>query len=67
MDDQAFQELLENARLAAAWLKGENTATRITSVGEPDPRKIPVQASHRGRAVQPDASAKTAATLRNQV
>ena len=40
MDDTAFQELLENARLAAAWLKGEDTAARITYVGEPDPREI---------------------------
>jgi hypothetical protein len=39
MDDKAFQELLENTRLAAAWLRGEDTASRITCVGEPDPRE----------------------------
>jgi hypothetical protein len=40
MDDKAFQELLENARLAAAWLKGEDTAARITFVGEPTRGRI---------------------------
>jgi hypothetical protein len=37
MDDKAFQELLENARLAAEWLKGKDTASRVTFVSEPDP------------------------------
>lgn len=40
MDDKAFQELLQNAREAAAWLKGEDTPGRVTFVGEPDPREI---------------------------
>ncbi|MBW3573151.1 MAG: hypothetical protein KY467_18800 [Gemmatimonadetes bacterium] len=40
MDDNAFQELLENTRLAADWLKGKDTAARVTFVGEPDPREI---------------------------
>jgi putative transcriptional regulator len=40
MDDKAFAELLDNARLAAAWLKGKDTAARVTFVGEPDPREI---------------------------
>ena len=40
MDDKAFEELLENARLAAAWLRGEDTASRITFVGEYEPREI---------------------------
>jgi putative transcriptional regulator len=40
MDDKEFAELLENTRLAAAWLKGQDTASRVTFVGEPDPRQI---------------------------
>jgi putative transcriptional regulator len=40
MDDKAFEELLENARLAAEWLKGKDTASRIIFVDEPDPREI---------------------------
>ncbi|HYR12296.1 MAG TPA: helix-turn-helix domain-containing protein [Longimicrobium sp.] len=40
MDDKAFAELLENARQAAAWLKGEEVPGRVTFVGEPDPREI---------------------------
>jgi putative transcriptional regulator len=40
MEVQVFNELLENAREAAAWLKGENMPGRVTFVGEPDPREI---------------------------
>jgi hypothetical protein len=45
MDDKAFQELLENTRLAAEWLKGNDTASRITLVGEPYPRDTRPDAS----------------------
>ncbi len=40
MEVQVFSELLENAREAAAWLKGGDTPGRVTFVGEPDPREI---------------------------
>jgi putative transcriptional regulator len=41
MRDDLFQELLENAREAAAWLRGEHVeGLRITFVGEPDPREV---------------------------
>lgn len=40
MDDKAFAELLDNARQAATWLKGEDPPGRVTFVGEPDPREI---------------------------
>ena len=40
MDDETFEELLDNTRLAAAWLRGEDTVARVTFAGEPDPREI---------------------------
>lgn len=40
MNDELFQELLDNTRQAAAWLRGEDTAAQVTFVGEPDPREI---------------------------
>ena len=39
MRDELFQELLENATLAGAWLRGEDVEpSRVISAGEPDPR-----------------------------
>jgi putative transcriptional regulator len=39
MRDDLFQELLENAKLASAWLRGEDVEpSRVIFVGEPDPR-----------------------------
>lgn len=39
MRDDLFQELLENARLAGAWLRGEDVEpSRVIFVGQPDPR-----------------------------
>jgi putative transcriptional regulator len=39
MRDELFQELLENARLAGAWLRGEDVEpSRVIFVDEPDPR-----------------------------
>ena len=41
MREDLFQELLENARDAAAWLRGEIVeGLRVTFVGEPDPREV---------------------------
>jgi putative transcriptional regulator len=42
MDDKTFNELLEAAREAAAYLRGEIEIepSRIHFVGEPDPREI---------------------------
>jgi putative transcriptional regulator len=41
MDDELFQEILENARQAGAWLRGEDVEpSRVVFVGEPDPREI---------------------------
>ena len=39
MRDDLFQELLENAKLASAWLRGEDVEpSRVIFVGQPDPR-----------------------------
>ncbi|HEX6042536.1 helix-turn-helix domain-containing protein [Longimicrobium sp.] len=41
MRDDLFQELLQNAREAGAWLRGEHVEEiRVTFVGEPDPREV---------------------------
>lgn len=41
MRDDLFQELLENARWAAAYLRGEDVEPgRVTFFGEPDPREV---------------------------
>lgn len=41
MREEAFEELLANARLAGAWLRGEHVeGIHVTFVGEPDPRKV---------------------------
>lgn len=40
MRDDLFQELLENARLAGAWLRGEDVEpSRVIFVGQPNPRE----------------------------
>jgi putative transcriptional regulator len=39
MRDDLFQELLENAKLASAWLRGEDVEpSRVIFVDQPDPR-----------------------------
>lgn len=39
MRDHLFQELLENATLAGAWLRGEDVEpSRVIFMGQPDPR-----------------------------
>jgi putative transcriptional regulator len=39
MRDDLYQELLENARLAGAWLRGEDVKpSRVIFVDQPDPR-----------------------------
>lgn len=39
MRDDLFQELLENAKLASAWLRGADVEpSRVIFVGQPDPR-----------------------------
>jgi putative transcriptional regulator len=41
MRDDQFQELLQAAEEAAAWLRGEDIEpARVTFVGEPDPREV---------------------------
>jgi DNA-binding transcriptional regulator YiaG len=41
MREDQFQELLQAAEEAAAWLRGEDVEpARITFVGEPDPREV---------------------------
>jgi putative transcriptional regulator len=45
MRDELFQELLENAKQAGAWLRGEDVEpSRIIFVGQPDPRAIRTRA-----------------------
>lgn len=40
MKDDLFNELVESVREAGAYLRGEGTPSRVTFVGEPDPRAI---------------------------
>ena len=41
MKDELYRELLENAKQAGAWLRGEEVEpSRVVFVDEPDPREI---------------------------
>jgi DNA-binding transcriptional regulator YiaG len=41
MRDDQFHELLQSVREAGAWLRGEDVEpSRVTFVGEPDPRQV---------------------------